>query len=355
MSLVVFVIVVLIVVLGFDKIKKGVQALKRQFSRVRSKIHDDEDSLPQEFHWFMQDVISKFQEQCIGGDQFAILFLVSESDIRQIRSTQFRNSQNGDLTNNDVPFWPPNDQWVNYIVARVDKESFSGTSVHSEKMLLDRAHKLWESYNRINHTGPNFIILFSWLMPCRHCTDNLIHTFFTGPNSAMFGTKKVIVAYTIDWKKDYNNVEESRKILKSYGAVVERVPYDERLPIAQPMMSPTDYGYPTEQLHTEHDDSAAPRHEHFTAQSSYQPLAPSQWSHPIQIIQPHTIPYYQRVLSPLNLTQDKLSVPLRSHSDNPTSIGSHDLRRRPVERSISVPSSPDLQLDSNCEWPQLKP
>lgn len=218
LSLIVFVILVLPVVLGFDKLKKVAQAFKRQLSGDRSKVHDVEaavDSLPQEFHRFMQKVISKFQEQRVEGDQFAVLFLVSESDIRNIGSTQFHNPHNnGDLTNNVVPFWPPDDQWDNYIVARVDKESFPGTSIHSEMMLLNRAHKLCECYNRINHTKPYFIILFSWMMPCRHCTDYLIHTFFKGPNASIFGQKQVIVAYTIDWKKDYENVEESRRKLR---------------------------------------------------------------------------------------------------------------------------------------------
>lgn len=172
----------------------------------------------------------------------------------------------------------------------------------------------------------------------------------------------------------------------SYEAIVERVHYNDKLPPTQPIMTPE--GYPQyEQLRTEFDDSAAPRHYFFTAQSfkpSGQPLVYSHHSHPVRMIQPLTIPHSQEVFLPQPLTRPNgvpyharsqnhsdtsynqsqtqirftgmPSVPLRSHSDNPTVRlpGPRiDLRRRPVERTSSVPSSPDLQLDSDIEWPRL--
>ena len=226
---VLLVLLVLLVLFLWLGLKKKFGRFFRQISG-KSRVEANADSLPSNFHDFIQTVVDKFHSQRIEQYQFAVMFLMSNKD-----SHAFKFINKGDiaLTNNEEAMWPPDEEIANYIVARVNRETHPGTSIHSEESLINRTAKLFESYQNAFHSQPSFLVLFSWLMPCKHCTSRFIHMVYENPAcAATLRPTQVIVAYVCDyWKEDLQVARESRTKLREKGAVVVKVPYDKELPL----------------------------------------------------------------------------------------------------------------------------
>ena len=225
---VVFVLLVVLALISQLGLRKKFRKFLRQISG-KSTLEANVDSLPSNFDNFVQTVVDKFNSQRVEQDQFAVMFLMSGKDSSVF---EFLNKGGITLTNNEKVTWPPDEQIVNYIVARVDRETCPGTSIHSEESLINRAVKLFESYQNTFDSQPSLLILFSWLMPCKHCTSQFIHKVYENPASvATFKPAKIIVVYVCDYKKESSHVaEESRRKLREKGAIVVNVPYDKELP-----------------------------------------------------------------------------------------------------------------------------
>ena len=177
------------------------------------------DAELQEF--IKKTIIPNFHKQREEGDQFAVLII--EASLRNIVFQPCDNTGRPHV-DRDHPFYPPTYQCVNYIAARPHKAM--GFTIHTEKILMQQLESLWANYRKNFHAYPNHIILYSWMMPCSHCTQAII-----GKMSKYTSTGKV-VAYTINWKgipEDEN--ENNRTCLQQAGIHVIRVRYSQCLPI----------------------------------------------------------------------------------------------------------------------------
>ena len=277
-------LVVLVLILQFG-LKTRFKRFVRQLSGGKSQVSDVEayaDSLPSNFHRFIQQVVDRFHSQRTEQDQFAVMFLMPSKDTDSFKFTNKIGPQV--LTNSKKAVWPPDEQIINYIVARVDRETCPGTSIHSEESLIKRTAKLFESYQNAFHSQPSFLVLFSWLMPCKHCTSQFIHAVYV-TNADLFESTKVIIAYVLDWCKDAA-AEDSRKELKRKGVVVVQVNYDRRLP-----------RYVQEQVDHRQNYQNTPQHSPYSV--------PTHW-----IGQPQHILYTPRAPSPVDFSSQYSNLPM---------------------------------------------
>ena len=166
---------------------------------------------------FIRTIIDKFNGQRQVGDQFAVVVLSSETELRNIGRMRFRpcDASNNPLVDSHHTLSPQH-QYGNYIVARPDK-------VHAEEIILSEFDSLLNAYSR----NPTYIMLYSWMMPCSDCTSAIIALCNSHLNS------QIIVVYTIDWKEisDEEN-ETNRARLCAVGIIVQKVRYHPRLPPA---------------------------------------------------------------------------------------------------------------------------
>ena len=177
---------------------------------------------------FIQNVIDKFNGQRQVGDQFAVVVLSSERVLKDIGRLKFWPCDYlyNPLVNSQYIFYPPPHQYVNYIVARPERQ-FWCRSVHAEEIILSEICSLLWAYRRAEGRNPTYILFYSWMMPCSNCTSAII-TLSYNLNS------KIVVVYTIDWKgiSEEEN-DENRDWLYAAGIIVERVGYSPPLPPAQ--------------------------------------------------------------------------------------------------------------------------
>ena len=172
----------------------------------------------QKFDGFIRDkVISTFNNQLQGGgydDQFAVLMLASTTSLCQLSKMNFQREKQSvlpflnPLYDQSYPSYPLEGQLKNYIVARTDSHGR-----HPVSILLERFYELVEAYER-NYTEKKVscVLLYSWKLPCAHCTDQLIELF---SNKNM----KVIIVYSTE-----RNVTVL-STLKSQKFKVFEVPY----------------------------------------------------------------------------------------------------------------------------------
>ena len=186
-------------------------------------------TLPPNFHNFIcRDVIDIFNQQRIQRDQFAaLLFIHQDVELNTIDTsvsfytTDVENERC--LTNTSYPFWPIDPKnFGNFMVARPEPS----WSKHAEEILLEHFPKIWKVYLQREGQPPKYVILYSWTMPCaKRCTPKLISCINKYTESTKF-----IVVYTIHWyREDISDVEHSKKSLRNYDVIVERVDYDKKL------------------------------------------------------------------------------------------------------------------------------
>lgn len=93
--------------------------------------------------------------------------IVSQMD-HTMSYTALADANNGQLVNSNECSHPDSSNLVNYIVARPDHDRHTR---HAEEVLLDRFNELWRNFGR----RPSLILIFSWLMPCNECTEDIIN------------------------------------------------------------------------------------------------------------------------------------------------------------------------------------
>ena len=159
--------------------------------------------------------------------QFAVVLLLSESDLANIKQTRFSPSDafGRPIVNNSFSLMPQDpSKYGNYIVAR------PSIRYHSEVKLFEQCSEmtdtpfnhLWRGYVERNRAYPKCVLIYSWYLPCSHCTDVIIKSLGEEP----YNRVSVVVAHTAVWSKETVwDHENSKEKLKSKNIAVEQVPY----------------------------------------------------------------------------------------------------------------------------------
>ena len=225
-----FVLAVVIVVVGMgwwhkrEKQRRQAEETARMLYGVGKQTYKP----PPVFSFNMSKVIKKFKGQRYEDTyQFAVLFFVQQ-EIKRLEELKvgtnciFKSKGNQTLCNYDETFWPKTENFSNYMVARYDE------TLHAEAILLDKFDDLWEKYLHLNQgEKPSFVVLYSWIMPCRECTDKLL-----GVLKDKYIPTQFVVSYTLScWTKESPDIaERSRESLRSAGISVYNIEYDKYLP-----------------------------------------------------------------------------------------------------------------------------
>ncbi len=173
--------------------------------------------------FIIEDVIPQTEDQRKQW-QFACLMLRNATETRNYSFTYKPNSGGRPLVNTNEPFSPPRKYLHNYIITRPNKELGQWRQKHAEKVIFDEFHNLWQSYcGKNGNQPPKSIVLYSWIMPCKNCTEAIIR------NLSKLGVP-VCIAYTIPYSRESNEQHnENKKRLSAHGIVIEKVEYPHRL------------------------------------------------------------------------------------------------------------------------------
>ena len=152
--------------------------------------------------------------------QFAVVVMFSESDCWNIEEIKYEpsNDQGMPFTNSAYSSMPQCEDYCNYIVARPTHR------FHAEEEIFRQTSKfnqLWDSYTDLLFASPDYILIFSWILPCSKCTDLIIAAL---RERLAYRQAKVFLAYVTIWKKESSR-KHDRNIekLTQSGVVVEQV------------------------------------------------------------------------------------------------------------------------------------
>ena len=175
-------------------------------------------------------LIPDFADQRLGY-QFAVVMLLSESDYQNIEEIKYKPCEKGKPFINPLcSSMPQCENYCNYIVARRDPF----LDCHAEEVIFGQPSKftqLWYAYTLQHFPSPDYILIFSWILPCSKCTDLIIAALRKLRERPTYKEAKVFLAYVITWMKESPTEHESniRKLTQN-GVVVEKVIYDVFLP-----------------------------------------------------------------------------------------------------------------------------
>ena len=164
-------------------------------------------------------LIPDFEGQRIKS-QFAVVMMLSEFDRWNIEEVKYEPSdeEGKPFTNSACSSMPQCEDYCNYIVARPTHR------FHAEEKIFSQPSKfsqLWDSYTDLQFASPNYILIFSWILPCSKCTDLIIAALRERP---AYKEAKVFLAYVTTWRKESSR-KHDRNIekLTQSGVVVEQV------------------------------------------------------------------------------------------------------------------------------------
>ena len=178
---------------------------------------------PDNFRIFITGIIiPSFREQRLTGNQFAVVLLLSENDLRNIFGTTFAPSNDGQpLLDKLCASMPQNaTQYGNYIVARPNN------SCHSEEEIFGKYSsihspfsQLWNAYMKHSGSPPKCVLLYTWNLPCSRCTDVIIRSL----NDDTYSCTSVIVAHTTYWQGEIEDEHRrnKEKLVKENITVVQ--------------------------------------------------------------------------------------------------------------------------------------
>ena len=148
----------------------------------------------EELDSFLHNAIHLLKHQRIEGDQFAFLFVSKDSNIadNKFRTLEKTVKNSTDATNSEFPSYPPTNLLGNYICARPDKSNPQNIK-HAERILLERLESLITIYEENNHQECKIIILYTWLLPCPRCADEIIATL---GSPGKYDKYRRVLAYT---------------------------------------------------------------------------------------------------------------------------------------------------------------
>ena len=185
---------------------------------------------PDDFEQFIgYNVIMKFEKQRQVKYQFFVVLLASEDDLRDLTNITFHPHESlslqQPLVNNRELTMPSANRYGNYIVAR-----FESCEYHSEEVVFGPKYdnpfsQLWSAYVHENNNEPKAIIMYSWNLPCRRCTELIVNILSEEQYSA--SGVRVLIAYSRIWDSEegYPYVAERNKetMRNRIGAYIQYV------------------------------------------------------------------------------------------------------------------------------------
>ena len=173
------------------------------------------------FKTFITKVVIPSTEDQRNKWQFATLMLLTAKETKKFCYEPSQNGGQPKLYENET-FSPKSGEFNNYIIAR--PQNGENNTKHAEEVILENFVELLGAYkNQNSNQIPASIILYSWIMPCKDCTDAIIEKLLS------HGIPITIV-YTISWEKESKEIQaKSRKSLKKKGVSVVYVKCPYRL------------------------------------------------------------------------------------------------------------------------------
>ena len=182
-------------------------------------------------HYIADVVIPRFVDHR-NGYQFAVVILLSENDCRNIYKVKFIpcDHQGNPLVDASQCTMPPCIQYCNYIVARptlrAPMHCHSEVEIFGDRSNTSRFDLLWNAYVKHHLAAPDYILMYSWNLPCSNCTDTIIQSL----RNAKYKSAKVIVAHTIKWRGEPSSQHDlSEEKLVRESIIVQEVKYPHRI------------------------------------------------------------------------------------------------------------------------------
>lgn len=129
----------------------------------------------------IRDLIGDFGNPCLPTTTpFGVLILVPQNiDSPAHMVYQPHDVQGAPLINDQFPVSPKDPyEYGNYLVAR------PSNGQRSEELLLQHLPGLWNAFLRKNgNQPPRYVILFSWIIPCKDCVELIRQTLTQAPYS----------------------------------------------------------------------------------------------------------------------------------------------------------------------------
>ena len=156
-----------------------------------------------------------------GHTQFAIVAFLPDTQWMDFRYTPSENRDGQKpFIDPESSLSPPdeNNAWYNnYLAARPNDEG-----VHSEMQILERLDNLYNQYKGKHRSPPKAMLLYSWIVPCVHCTDNLVAKLNSEPYKSI--PTKVVAYTTIGSKARCEcDVNYTHNEFKNIGVSVVRI------------------------------------------------------------------------------------------------------------------------------------
>ena len=166
--------------------------------------------------------------------QFAVVILLSKKDCQNISKVRFIPSdhQGKPLIDISQPTMPPCGKYHNYIVARPTLDGSS--SRHSEVEIFGNSNysnsgrfdQLWNAYVTYHLSAPDYVLIYSWNLPCSNCTDTIIMSL----RNAKYKSATVFLAHTIKWGGELSSQHDlNQEKLVREGIIVQEVEYAPRI------------------------------------------------------------------------------------------------------------------------------
>ncbi len=165
------------------------------------------------------------------GWQFAVVILLSKSEIKNIQTFRFRPCKEDDKpTDPNKPFTPSKKSFNNHMVAKLEQnilkrvaEYYNITSpkIDAEEIIVQEFEDLLQGYGRENKDHLAGILFYSWSMPCTKCTTKIIDCF---ANRRL----EIILGYTLHYRFDVESEKmqaRNRMRLQQAGVIVQQIPY----------------------------------------------------------------------------------------------------------------------------------
>ena len=174
-------------------------------------------------HALVQILIDTFKHQRTAEYiyQFAVLFLSSDTVIKfRVRDHNGEICVPFQVTNNRYSIFPPDSQVYNYLTARPNGRA---GYLHAEAQLMDKFKTLLGNFNVSNRHSYKFIVLFTWLLPCRYCAEKITTT--------LSGESPKVSLFYVSKMEGVSEEEELEIVsnLKKSGLRVIHESYDEAL------------------------------------------------------------------------------------------------------------------------------
>ena len=183
-------------------------------------------------------IIPSFKDQR-NGNQFAVVLLLSNDDFKSIDKVKLVPSDDDGKPLLDVgqTTIPAVNEYCNYIAARPVLTKSPARRRHSEREIFERRDlycgsrfdELWRMYGMRYNRQPDHILLYSFFLPCRDCTDIIIKKLRRW--NGLYAVTPVYLVHTTFWKKEDSSQRElNRNELVKAGIIVQQVKYDKFIP-----------------------------------------------------------------------------------------------------------------------------